>query len=106
LAAIPTVIVYRMSWVSWVIGRLLVRLHHVGLPNLLAGRPVMPELLQSACTPENIAMEVRRLLGPSPDRDAQVEAMTSIRAQLAPAGSQGAARRAAEEVAALLGNGP
>jgi lipid-A-disaccharide synthase len=55
LAARPMVVAYRVSWVSWILGKLLVRLSHVALPNLLAGRRLVPELLQNAATPEAMA---------------------------------------------------
>jgi lipid-A-disaccharide synthase len=50
------VVAYRVSWVSWLLGKLLVRLSHVALPNLLANRRLVPELLQGAATPEAMAM--------------------------------------------------
>jgi lipid-A-disaccharide synthase len=49
------VVVYRVSWFSWLMGKLLVRLAHVALPNLLAGRRLVPELLQRQATPEAMA---------------------------------------------------
>ena len=106
LAQVPTVVVYRLSWLSWIVGRLLVRVRFVSLVNLLAGRLLVPELLQGHCTSGHIAESAVPLLTPGEARDAQLEGMRRIRADLAPAGSQGAARRAAEEVAALLGDGP
>jgi len=102
LALTPLVVVYRTSWLSWLIGRLLVRLRFISLVNLLAGRAVVPELLQADCTAERIAAAAEPLLAETPERAAQIEALCAIRAELAPAGSAGAARRVAEEVVALL----
>jgi len=48
----PLVVVYRVAGLSWAVGRALVKLKHVSLPNLLAGRGVVPELLQAAFTAE------------------------------------------------------
>ena len=98
----PMVVVYRTSWLTWLVGRLLVRVPFVSLVNLLAGRALVPELLQSACTAANIAAAAAPLLDESDARRAQLEGLEQIRAQLAPPGSQSAARRAAEEVLALL----
>ena len=56
----PMVVVYRMSALSWAVGRLLVRVAFVSLVNLLSGRRLVPELLQSALRPEAVAAEVRR----------------------------------------------
>lgn len=102
LALTPLVVVYRTSWLSWLIGRLLVRVKFISLVNLLAGRAVVPEVLQADCTPEKIAAAAEPLLTPGPERAAQVDALRAIRAELAPPGSASAARRAAEEVVALL----
>jgi lipid-A-disaccharide synthase len=104
LACTPQVVVYRTSWLSWLAGRMLVRVRFISLPNLLAGRALVPELLQSACTPDRIAAAVAPLLSETPERNAQVEGLRAVRDELAPPGSAGAARRAAEEVAALLGS--
>ena len=104
LAQVPTVVVYRLSWLSWIVGRLLVRVPFVSLVNLLAGRGLVPELLQRDCTGARIAESAAPLLAAGEARDAQLEGMRQIREGLAPAGSPGAARRAAEEIAALLGN--
>ena len=106
LAQVPTVVVYRLSWLSWIVGRLLVRVPFVSLVNLLAGRRLVPELLQRDCTGARIAESAAPLLHPGEGREAQLEGMRRIRAGLAPAGAPGAARRAAEEVAALLGGAP
>jgi lipid-A-disaccharide synthase len=102
LALTPQVVVYRTNWLNWLIGRLLVKVRFLSLVNLLAGRAVVPEVLQADCTPERIAAAAEPLLAPTPERGAQVEALKAIRADLAPPGSPGAARRAAEEVLALL----
>ncbi|HEX9575483.1 MAG TPA: lipid-A-disaccharide synthase [Myxococcales bacterium] len=106
LAQVPTVVVYRLSWLSWIVGRLLVRVPFVSLVNLLAGGRLVPELLQRDCTGARIAESAGPLLSPGEAREAQLEGMRRIRAGLAPAGAPGAARRAAEEVAALLGEAP
>lgn len=59
----PMVIAYRMAWLSWQILSRMATTRFVGLPNILAGREVVPELLQDAATPEALA-------------DALIEAMT------------------------------
>ena len=104
LAGTPQVVVYRTSWLSWLVGRMLIRVRFISLPNLLAGRALVTELLQSDCTPERIALAIAPLLSDTPARNAQIEGLRAVREELAPPGSAGAARRAAEEVAALLGS--
>src|SRR2546428_354126 len=102
LALTPMVVVYRASWLTWWIGRMLVRVKFLSLVNLISGRAVVPELLQRECTPERIAAAVEPLLSATPARTAQLDALRAIRAELAPEGSPPAARRAAEAVLALL----
>src|SRR5207253_1314248 len=55
LALTPMVVVYRASWLTWWIGRMLVRVKFLSLVNLISGRAVVPELLQRECIPERIA---------------------------------------------------
>ena len=101
LAQVPLVVVYRTSWLTWLVGRMLVNVRFVSLVNLLAGRALVPELLQSACTPDAIARAAKPLLDrDGPERKAQLDGLRGIRDSLAGGGS--AARRAAEEVAQLL----
>ena len=54
----PMVITYRMAPATWAIGRRLLYVEHVGLPNILAGGSVVPELLQDAATPERLGAAV------------------------------------------------
>lgn len=55
LSGIPSIIVYRMAKTSFFLARLLVRVPHIGLPNLLLGRRAYPELLQSDATADRMA---------------------------------------------------
>jgi len=103
LAQVPTVVVYRLSWLSWLVGRLLVRAPFISLVNLIARRRVVPELLQRECTGDRIARSAETLLTSRAERESQLEGMRAVRQALAPAGAQGAARRTAQAVAELLG---
>ena len=62
LAGVPTVIVYRVSPLTFAVARRLVRVEHVGMANLLAGERVFPELIQDDFTPERLAHEVLSLI--------------------------------------------
>ena len=95
----PMVVVYRLSWLSYVIGRLFVRLAHFALVNLLAGRTVVPELLQRQASPARMAAELERLLGDGAARAEQLRGLEEVRASL---GTPGAPRRVAEEIARTL----
>jgi len=54
----PMVVGHKVSWLTWQIARRLVRLPYVSLPNVLAGRNIVPECLQHECTPENLGREI------------------------------------------------
>ncbi|MCL4517132.1 MAG: lipid-A-disaccharide synthase, partial [Firmicutes bacterium] len=54
---IPMVIAYKVSPLTYMIGKRLVKIPHIGLPNIVAGREIVPELLQEEATPERIAEE-------------------------------------------------
>lgn len=62
LLGVPMVGFYRVNALSWILGRWLVRTSQFCMPNLLAGQPIVPELIQSDMTPERIAAEALRLL--------------------------------------------
>jgi len=103
LAQTPLVVVYKTSWLTWPIGRALVRVRFVSLVNLLAKRALVPELLQSDCSAARIAAETSPLLDEgSSARAAQLAGLREIRDALVPEGAPNAARRAAEEVLRLL----
>jgi lipid-A-disaccharide synthase len=95
----PMVVVYKLSWLSYLVGRLLVRIAHFALVNILAGRGIVPELLQRQASPERMAAEVNRLLGDRAAREEQVAALRQVRASL---GEPGAPRRVAEEMARAM----
>ena len=74
-ARIPTVVVYRTDGVTWAIARRLVRIPHIALPNVLAGRLVVPEHLQTL-DPAAILADIERLLGAAGDvQRAELEAV-------------------------------
>jgi len=95
----PMVVVYKMAWLSYWVARLLVRMSHFALVNILAGRTVVPELLQQEASPERMAAEIERLLSDPGARRAQLDGLAEVRRSL---GEPGAARRVAEEIAGVL----
>jgi lipid-A-disaccharide synthase len=99
VTGLPMVVVYRVAAVSYMIFRVLVKLPHVAMPNLVAGRRVVPELVQSECTPDRIAEELLRYLD-DPDVMERVRAeLREIRGQL---GGPGVYDRAADQILAEL----
>jgi lipid-A-disaccharide synthase len=95
----PMVVVYKLSWLSYQIGRLLVRVAFFSLVNLLVGRQVVPELLQGEVNGEELARRLEALLVDGAERTAQLEGLRQVRATL---GEPGAPERVAHEVAEVL----
>jgi lipid-A-disaccharide synthase len=62
MAGVPMVVAYRVNPLSAAIARRLVTVKYASVINLLAGREVVPELIQQACTPDRLAAEMRTLL--------------------------------------------
>ena len=95
---VPMVVGYRLQPISYAIAKLLVRIPNVALVNLIAGRTVVPELLQKAWNPENLATITADLMsGGAADQRA---GLAGVRTRL---GDPGASRKAAEAVAEYLG---
>lgn len=84
LATCPTVVIYQTSALSAWIARRLVKISYASLVNLIAGRPVLPELLQEDCTPAKIAVEVEALLEDPDEAAAQRQAMGEVVRALVP----------------------
>lgn len=91
----PLVVVYRVAPLTYLVARLLVKVAHVAIVNLLAGRRIVPELIQGAMTPKRIVAEVRRLLDDPTARATQLRDLAAVREGL---GAKGASARAAEAV--------
>lgn len=103
LCGTPMVIVYKVRALTYLVGRLLVRVPAIGLVNLVAGRHVVRELIQGAVTPEAIAAEVTALLDDPAHRAAVEAGLAEVRARL---GAPGASARAAALLMRMLGEGP
>jgi lipid-A-disaccharide synthase len=95
----PMVVVYKFSWLSYLVARALVRITFFSLVNLLVGRQVVPELLQGQVTGEELARRLEELLRDGEARRAQLEGLREVRATL---GEPGAPERVAHEVAEVL----
>jgi lipid-A-disaccharide synthase len=91
----PMVVVYRLSPLSYAIGRAVVRVDHYCMVNLIAGGRVVPELVQEGFTPEAVAGETVGLLTDPARRDAMQRSLAEVRARL---GGPGASDRAAGAV--------
>lgn len=83
LMGIPMVIVYKLHPLTYWIGRMLIRVDTIGIPNILVGKRVIPELIQGDANPEGIAGEVLRILKDNGLRDRMEEDLKEVRERLA-----------------------
>jgi lipid-A-disaccharide synthase len=95
----PMIIVYRLSWLTYWIARLLVRVEHIGMVNLIAGERVVPELVQGDLRPERIVAESRRILDSPEARSLMVDKLSKVKDKL---GSSGATGRVADLAIGML----
>ena len=93
------VIVYKVSFFSYWIGRALIQVDHIGLVNLVAGKEIVPELIQQEANPQRIAEEAVRILRDPILCRRMTETMAGVRQSL---GEPGAAQRAADIVCSML----
>jgi len=95
----PMIIIYKVSLLSYWVGRALIRVNHIGLVNLVAEKEIAPELIQKDVNPERIADEAFRILRDPILSRKMAESMDEVRQKL---GEPGAAQRAAQIVVSLL----
>jgi lipid-A-disaccharide synthase len=97
------IIVYRLSWITYALARMLVNVKHVGMVNIMAGKEVVPELIQADFTAERVVRKTRTLLENRDRRDKIVGKLVSLRQKL---GTPGAADRVAHIAMSMMGKGP
>jgi lipid-A-disaccharide synthase len=95
----PMVVVYRVSPLTWIIGKFLVNVPFYSMVNLLAGKRVVPELIQQDFSAPKLASQLEYLLDHSEARERMVGELRSVKARLGPGG---AIARAAEAVFGVL----
>jgi len=100
IAGTPMVIIYKVSQISYWLGRALIRVDHIGMINLIAGRRLVPELIQDQATAVNISDQVFGLLNDE-------KRLTQLKKDLLTAGQllggPGASRRVAQIALGLMG---
>lgn len=102
LLGTPFVMVYRVTPLTYALGKHLVKVPHFGIVNLILGRRVVPEFVQSDFAAVRVEAEVRRLLADGPERRTQLEAFAELRHKLSEGGAVPAAQRAARVIAESL----
>jgi len=95
----PFVMVYRVAPLSWKVGRRLVKLNHFAMPNLIAGREIVRELVQENFTAANVATEIAALVEDGERRSQVIRDLAEVRSHLqAGRATESAAERAARAV--------
>jgi lipid-A-disaccharide synthase len=95
---LPFVLAYKVAGMTYLAGRMLIQVKHLGMPNVLAGREIVPEFLQAKARPAAIATEVLRLLTDDERRARMVAEFDEIIAQLGKGGANEVAARAILEL--------
>jgi lipid-A-disaccharide synthase len=96
---VPMIIAYKLAPLTYLLGKLLVKLDFFTLVNLIAGYGAVPELLQTEVTPQRIAAEVNDLLSQPGKKQRMVDSLRTVKEKL---GSEGASEKAALVAASLL----
>ncbi len=102
LAGTPFVMVYRVSRLTWRLGRRLVKVPYFAMVNLIAGREVVPELVQSDFTPENVVARLQKIIPDGPTRERMLAGLAEVREKLEAGSDRPAAERAAEAVLSAI----
>jgi lipid-A-disaccharide synthase len=96
---LPFVLIYKVAALTYLGGRMLIRVKHLGMPNVLADREIVPEFIQGNAQPGAIAAEVLRLLDDRARREQMIADFDSVIARLGKGGAnERAARAILEEI--------
>jgi len=100
IAGCPMVIIYRLSSLSYLIGRMLIKVKCIGLANIVVGKKVVPELIQGEVTPERIAHEAKKILRSQAKKQKIESEFTRVTEKL---GGAGASQRVARIALQMMG---
>jgi lipid-A-disaccharide synthase len=99
----PMVVVYRVSGLTWLVGRLLVKVPHFSIVNILARKELVPELIQHDFTAAKVSARVEYLLDHPEVREEMIRGFQALKPRLGPGG---AIERAADAVVGVLQASP
>jgi lipid-A-disaccharide synthase len=102
LIGTPFVMIYRVSPLTYALGRRFVKLSRFAMVNLIAGRDVVPEFVQQEFIPEKVAGSVRALMAEGPSRQTMIRGLAEVREKLRSDGQKTAAERAADAILSTL----
>jgi len=90
LIGTPQVVGYRIAWLTYLVGRIILKIKYISLANLVIDRAAFKELLQNYLTGENLVMEIRRILEDGNYRARMATDYAEVRAKLGGAGASDA----------------
>jgi lipid-A-disaccharide synthase len=90
---LPFVLVYKVSWPTYFAARLVLKTKHLGMPNVLAGREIVPEFIQHEARPDKISKAVLTLMNDQAKRDMMISEFDAIIANLGETGASAKAAR-------------
>jgi lipid-A-disaccharide synthase len=91
----PMVVVYKTSWPTYLLGRLLIRIRNIGLVNIVAGKQIVPEFIQHRASASNLARVVLKYLRDAPALSLMKEELRNVKGRL---GQPGASARVAQRI--------
>jgi lipid-A-disaccharide synthase len=91
---LPFVLIYKVAATTYLAGRMLIRVKHLGMPNVLADREIVPEFIQGNAQPSAIAAAVANLLDDCPRREQMLVDFDEVISKLGKGGANDAAARA------------
>jgi lipid-A-disaccharide synthase len=92
-------VLYKTSWITYLLGKLFLKVSYIAMPNLLAGREVFPEFIQHKANAQNLAREANQIINGLERRERIRSELDEIASSL---GGKGAAQRAAKAVWRLM----
>jgi lipid-A-disaccharide synthase len=95
LLGVPMVVIYKMHWINYLVARSVITVRHIAIPNILAGRVIVPELIQHSAQSEPIAEILKQWLKNPAEHDKIKHELLALREKF---GSPGASERAARVI--------
>lgn len=86
LLGVPLLICYKLSWLTYYLGRWLIHTKFIGLPNIIAGKTIVKELIQGTATADNLAAETLKLLTEQTYRAAMISELEQVKQRLGKGG--------------------
>jgi lipid A disaccharide synthetase len=106
LSGTPFVVVYRLAPLTWLLGRRLVKLDTFAMPNLIAGKKIVPELIQKDFTAQNVVRELNAIIPYGPARQQMEAALKMVQQRLHDSpDAEAPALRAARQILSALKTG-